>query len=88
MTVLDAPRVDTIILDETILNDTACCKFDRNPAAWLAGCRTCPRRSIWCEVHYEMKMDQIEDGLNRRHHCYECGANSREFYDVFFVVQI
>jgi hypothetical protein len=46
MTVLDAPRVDTIILDETILDDVAGCDFCTEPAAYLARMRCCTKQAL------------------------------------------
>jgi hypothetical protein len=75
-------------LNETWLETVACCKFDTNPAAWLAGCRSCHRRSFWCEEHYRKKMLQLDAHPSMGHECRECGAWAEDFYTVFFTVPI
>jgi hypothetical protein len=83
MSVLDTPRVDTIILDETILDDTACCNYDDKPAEWLAHCRHCPSQALWCADHHDRKMLQA---LSHRGdwHCGSCGQRSLTWHAGFY----
>jgi hypothetical protein len=83
MTVLDAPRVDTIILDETILDETASCTFDDNPAVWIAGCRRCPRHALWCADHHDRKMVEARNP-SRVWLCRDCGNESRTWQVAFY----
>jgi hypothetical protein len=68
MTVLDAPRVDTIILDETILDDTVECESPHchhigrgsHPAAFTVRL-SCGSQQLSCttRVHEYRTVDQI-----------------------------
>jgi hypothetical protein len=87
VTVLDTPRVDTIILDETMLEETACCKFDRNPAAWLAKCRYCPKTVLWCDYHHE-RVTQVDTTPGVSWQCRGCAAYGTHWRDISYAVQI
>jgi hypothetical protein len=52
MTVLDAPRVDTIILDETILDEEPGCQSAQGcdkTADWSCVMRCCGQSSLLCD---------------------------------------
>lgn len=78
---------DTIVLDETILDDTACCTFDEAPAEWLAGCKSCPARVQWCGEHHDRTMRRAEEPL-RSWFCKACGVRSTDWHAQFFTVPI
>lgn len=80
MFVLD---VDTVTLDESVLDDTACCTFDTNGAEWIAGCRNCPKRVFWCTPHHDKVMLRAMEE-DRMWHCTACGSKTRDWHAGFF----
>lgn len=88
MNVLDKPVVDTITLDETILDDTASCSFDANGAAWLARCRYCPKSVHWCETCHQRVTNRESRPEPHSWQCRGCGVLGARWQDISYAVPI
>jgi hypothetical protein len=63
MSVLDTPRVDTIILDETILNDDPSCQSAQGcdkTAEWSCVMRCCGNSACLCSTCLAMSSKAVE----------------------------
>ncbi|WP_345543498.1 hypothetical protein [Microbacterium jejuense] len=84
---MTAIEPDVIVLDETILDDTAECSYGDGPAEWVAGCKTCGHSILWCKSHHDNKMAAIEAGV-RGWYCSKCKSEQPDWHDQFFTYPI
>jgi hypothetical protein len=78
VTVLDTPRVDTIILDETILDDTVECRLQDAAASWLWVMRCCGTETMLCDGHDANAFTGANKAILEAHRywlCDHCGAD-------------
>jgi hypothetical protein len=79
VTVLDAPRVDTIILDETILNETVECRLQDAEAAWLWTMRCCGSEVMLCDDHDANAYAAASKQILQPHRFFVCSECSHDF---------
>lgn len=78
MTVIDKPDVDTVILDETILDKVLPCVEADAGASWLWRIKCCGEPTYLCDVHEERARQAVATAAGSNAMCV-CGLCGHKF---------